>query len=93
MRDNEPHPWGEFLRVRKIALKWARDEMNYSNDEIAAAFSMDALQVEMILSAKEYPCDSFCPPPWELSEENEQKTEGWLERQRWERKQKEEGGL
>jgi hypothetical protein len=33
--------------------------------------------------------ECFDPPPWKLIPENEQKTEGWIERQRWEQKQKE----
>ncbi len=31
--------------------------------------------------------ECFDPPPWKLIPENEQKTEGWIERQKWERKQ------
>jgi hypothetical protein len=34
--------------------------------------------------------DMFDPPPWKINSENAQKTEGWIERQRWERKQKED---
>jgi hypothetical protein len=33
--------------------------------------------------------EGFDPPPWNISEEYK-KTEGWIERQRWERQQKEE---
>lgn len=29
--------------------------------------------------------ECFDPPPWKLIPENEQKTEGWIERQRYER--------
>lgn len=36
------------------------------------------------------PNDSFDPPPWNIIDFPE-KTEGWIERQRWERKQKEKG--
>lgn len=29
--------------------------------------------------------DGFDPPPWEINEENKDKTFGWIERQKWER--------
>lgn len=44
------HPWGNFLQARAKALQWVRDEFKYSNAELAKKFSMDEMQVYLILA-------------------------------------------
>lgn len=46
---NVNHPWSQFLYARAAAMHWMREEMNRSNAEIAAALSMDEIQVRLIL--------------------------------------------
>jgi len=43
------HPWANFLYARRLCLEWMRDECHYSDEQIAHAMSMDAMQVKLIL--------------------------------------------
>lgn len=43
------HPWANFLHARRICLEWMRKELNYNDEQIAHAMSMDAMQVKLIL--------------------------------------------
>ena len=43
------HPWGKFLNARAEALKWSRDEMGYNITQLTRQFSMDEMQVKLIL--------------------------------------------
>ena len=84
----EPHPWGEFLNARLKCIKFFIDS-GKDLDDISETLSMDVHQlhrIHRILNANRMLTnDTFDPPPWQLTTENEQKTEGWIERQRWER--------
>lgn len=93
MKDIEPHPWGEFLNARyRCILYFIEQGKNF--EIIARDLSLEVGQIHSILNAHRGKFqDYFDPPPWEINRENDQKTQGWIERQRWERKQKEEGSL
>ena|SRR3990167_4061370 len=47
--ETDNHPWLNFLKARKAAMLWMRDEMKKTDEEIAADLSMDAEQVRAIL--------------------------------------------
>ncbi len=47
--NNKPHPWGEFLKWRYRAMLWVKDEFGYTNEQLARQFSMDPMQVYLIL--------------------------------------------
>ena len=44
----EPHPWGEFLKIRVKVIHWMHQEMGYDDERIAYALSMDTEQVYLI---------------------------------------------
>lgn len=44
----DPHPWGEFLKIRLKVIAWMRNEMQYNDAKIAHALSMDETQVYLI---------------------------------------------
>jgi len=45
-----PHPWSDFLRARRRAIRWLRssEENILSFAEIARILSCDPLQIELI---------------------------------------------
>ena len=49
------HPWGEFLKWRYRALKWCKEEFEDSDKELASKFSMDEMQVTLILMSTDHP--------------------------------------
>lgn len=51
----EPHPWGEFLKWRRKAMIWSKEKFKYSNAQIARNFSMDEMQVYLILESYNHP--------------------------------------
>lgn len=53
--NKEPHPWDEFLKWRFKAMIWVKNEFGYSNKKIAEVFSMDEMQVYLILDSHDHP--------------------------------------
>jgi hypothetical protein len=49
----KPHPWAEFLRTRKDAVLWMKDEGKRNDEEIARILSMDEQQVFQIRTSKD----------------------------------------
>lgn len=55
MNEKVPHSWERFLNATRDAMLWMRKEMNRSDEEIANALCMDAMQVYLILESTHYP--------------------------------------
>lgn len=49
----EPHPWAEFLKARRNAIAWLRNEMELGWPDIAQRLSCDADQVFLIVQGCE----------------------------------------
>lgn len=45
-----PHPWGDFLRARAVCLRWLRDDMGNTPEQICEKMRMDPGQVRLILA-------------------------------------------
>lgn len=49
MTADDKHPWAAFLDARLRALRWLRDEMHETPEQIARTMSMDPTQVRLLL--------------------------------------------
>lgn len=47
------HPWLNFLNARAESLYWSRNRMKYSDEKLAYVYSMDPMQVKLILMSYE----------------------------------------